>query len=42
MTKLRASNPGPEVTEFLDFISQGKRGITRPKAGAAEEEEAAV
>ena len=40
--KLRASGPGPEVTEFLEFISQGKRGITRPKAGAVEEEEAAV
>jgi len=42
VARLRASDPGPEVKEFLDFISQGKRGILRPKSGAVETEEAAV
>jgi UDP-N-acetylglucosamine acyltransferase len=42
VARLRACGPGPEVAEFLDFISQGKRGIMRPRAGAAEAEEAPV
>jgi UDP-N-acetylglucosamine acyltransferase len=40
--KLRAEAPRPEVVEFLDFISQGKRGITRPRAGAGSQEEVAA
>jgi len=43
VAKLRAAGPTPEVGEMLDFVSKSKRGVLRPKAGAAEaEEEAAV
>jgi UDP-N-acetylglucosamine acyltransferase len=39
VAQLRAGSPIPEVAEMLDFISGGKRGILRPRSGAAEEEE---
>ena len=42
VAQLRAAPTTPEVTELLDFISQGKRGIMRPKAAPAEEEEEAA
>ena len=42
VSQLRAGGPGPEVTEFLDFISQGKRGILRPRSAAPEAEEASL
>lgn len=37
--KLRASGPTSEVAELLDFIAKSKRGLTRPRAGAAAAEE---
>lgn len=42
VAKLRAANPGPEVSMVLDFVEGSKRGVMRPAAGAKEEEEAAV
>ncbi|MDD5629980.1 MAG: acyl-ACP--UDP-N-acetylglucosamine O-acyltransferase [Elusimicrobia bacterium] len=42
VAKLRAAGPIPEVAEMLDFIAKSKRGVTRPLAGKAEEEEAEV
>jgi UDP-N-acetylglucosamine acyltransferase len=42
VARLRGAGPTPEVSELLDFISTGKRGILRPRAAASEEEEAAL
>ena len=39
VAQLRAADPIPEVTEMLDFIAAGKRGILRPLSGAAESAE---
>jgi UDP-N-acetylglucosamine acyltransferase len=43
LSRLKAQGPSKEVREWIDFIeSAGKRGITRPAAGATQLEEAAV
>ena len=43
LAKLKATGPGAEVREWLDFIeSAGKRGVMRPAAGATQIEEALV
>lgn len=39
LAQVRAGHPGPEVSEFLDFIERSKRGSMRPAAGVTEEEE---
>lgn len=40
VSRLKSGSPSPEVIELLDFIARSKRGITRPAAGAAAEQEA--
>jgi UDP-N-acetylglucosamine acyltransferase len=43
LAKLKASDPGKEVREWIEFIeASGKRGVMRPAVGATEIEEAAV
>ena len=43
LARLKSSNPGKEVQEWIDFIeSAGKRGIMRPAAGATQVEEVAA
>lgn len=43
LARLKAGSPGKEVQEWIAFIeSAGKRGVTRPAAGATELEEAAA
>jgi UDP-N-acetylglucosamine acyltransferase len=42
LAKLREEKPGPEVTEFVEFVATAKRGVLRPRSQEAEEEEAAL
>jgi len=43
LAKLKSGDPAKEVQEWIGFIeSAGKRGVTRPAAGATQIEEAAV
>lgn len=42
IAQIKASHPGQEVAEFIEFIERSKRGVMRPAAGVTEEEEVAL
>lgn len=42
LAKLKSRAQPAPVLEMLDFIERSKRGVTRPRAGAAQDEEVAV